>query len=146
MNSPQGIECSKLDKKTGRAVCTWLPTEEQVKQRIFDFCFLAIDKYGRDTERRCITLKMVPIRNDVHSLLDLIAPKFAYRALNDYGCVGMGSLNPFLGNAAAPVDQIDSEINNWKYCMRCAMDVLSDTTIPELPKYRFNEDSNICSK
>ena len=113
---------------------------------IHDFCFLAIDKFGRDTERRCITLKIVNLRNDVHSLLDLLAPPFAYRATNDYGCTGMGSLDPFVANAGPPVDEIDTAINHWKFCIRCAMDMLRNGTDTELPKYKFNEEVEICSK
>jgi hypothetical protein len=107
---------------------------------------LAIDKYGRDTNRRCVTLKLVATRNDVHSLLQLIAPNFAYRELNSYGCTGMGNLDPFVGNAAPPVDKIDKLINIWKYCMRCAFDVLSNNFEIDLPKYQFNEDERTCSK
>jgi hypothetical protein len=60
------MECSDLDKTNGKAICTWLPTLEQQNQQLYDFCFLAIDKYGRSTERRCVTLKIVKIQNDIH--------------------------------------------------------------------------------
>ena len=106
----------------------------------------AIDKYGRSTERRCITLRIVNVRNDIHSMLDLIAPKFAYRATNDYGCAARGSLDPFVSNAGKPVDEIDRAINNWKYCIRCAMDVLTEGNDPALPKYKFDADKRICRK
>ena len=79
-------------------------------------------------------------------MLDLIAPKFAYRATNDYGCAARGSLDPFVSNAGKPVDEIDRAINNWKYCIRCAMDVLTEGNDPALPKYKFDADKRICRK
>lgn len=144
LNTPQGMECTNLDRKTGRATCSWLPTEDQKKQTLHDFCFLAIDKFGRDTERRCITLKIIKARTDVHSLLDLIAPEFAYRATNNYGCAGRGSLNPFINNAGIPVDDIDRAISLWKKCIRCAMDDLTDGSSNDIPKYKFDEEGLQC--
>ena len=143
-NSPQGMLCTPMDITDGRATCTWLPTLEQKKQMLHDFCFLAIDKYGRDTERRCITLKIVNVRDDIHSMLDFIAPLFAYRATNDYGCTGRGSLDPFISNAGPPVDNIDHAINQWKYCIRCAVDVLTNGDSDVIPKYKYDEDSRVC--
>ena len=67
------------------------------------------------------------------------------RALNDYGCAGIGSLNPFVGNAGKLVDDIDSAINAWKICIRCAMELLTDNSSMDVPKYRYHSIENYCS-
>ena len=81
-----------------------------------------------------------------HSLLNHLAPNFGFRELNNYGCAGIGSLNPFVGNAGALVDDIDIAINSWKICIRCAMDVFKSQTSTELPKYEYHSQDNYCSK
>ena len=64
-DSPQGMECTDLDQTNGRASCIWTPTQEQREQRLHGFCFLAIDKLGRQTERRCVSLKIEDFIDDV---------------------------------------------------------------------------------
>ncbi|CAG5107082.1 Oidioi.mRNA.OKI2018_I69.chr1.g3137.t1.cds [Oikopleura dioica] len=129
-NSPQGMNCTDIDDTTGRASCTWTPTQKQREQKLHGFCFLAIDKFGRQSERRCITLTMSDYVEDVISMLNLFAPEFGSRELTDYGCAGRNLLDPFHSNIGKP----DADLTN-----------LSDVGDRELPKYIFDLDTKTCA-
>jgi len=148
-NSPTGMTCGSINKQTGQAVCKWTPTLEQREMMLHSFCFMAYDKHGRSTERRCITLKIVDTVNDIAQMLNTFAPQFGYRELYNYGCAGRGLLNPFHASIGTLVNNEDRAIHRWKNCIRCAKDVPltkidESVNSHELPKYDFNTESEIC--
>ena len=119
-NSPAGMICGNINKQTGQAVCNWTPSAEQRDLMLHSFCFMAFDKHGRSTERRCISLKIVDYINDISSLLNTYAPQFGYRELYNYGCAGRGLLDPFHSTIGKMVNDEDNHLHRWKHCIRCA--------------------------
>lgn len=84
---------------------------------------------------------LASVVQDIRTMIAHIYPP-AIDMVNDYGCVGIGSLDYNTPSAGAPVDEFDRAINKWKQCSRCAERTLGVTHDP----YLFDHNNNVCRK
>lgn len=56
---PNGMTCSSFDSN-GKATCTWYPTAAQAEQGEHPHCAVVYDRFGRASDRQCVTLRVYP--------------------------------------------------------------------------------------
>ena len=56
---PTGMTCTPFNS-SGKAVCTWFPTVAQAAQGEHPHCAVVYDRYGRASDRQCVTLRVYP--------------------------------------------------------------------------------------
>ncbi|CBY38616.1 unnamed protein product [Oikopleura dioica] len=56
---PTGMTCTPFNS-SGKAVCTWFPTVAQAAQGEHPHCVVVYDRYGRASDRQCVTLRVYP--------------------------------------------------------------------------------------
>lgn len=56
---PSGMTCTPFNS-SGKAVCTWFPTVAQAAQGEHPHCAIVYDRYGRASDRQCVTLRVYP--------------------------------------------------------------------------------------
>ena len=56
---PNGMTCTAFNS-SGKAVCTWFPTAAQAAQGEHPHCVVVYDRFGRASDRQCVTLRVYP--------------------------------------------------------------------------------------
>ena len=83
---------------------------------------------------------------EIFSLLEHIIPDLGdvipANGLENYGCTGVGNMDPTEKNHGRPIDAIDHALNNRKRCITCAASELGGG----YSSYRFHDANNNCGK
>ena len=124
------------------------------------FCFLATDSFGLQTDRRCVDL--VPTANpdndetikNIREMGDALldggkkGKNFEPDDVVDYGCAGRGTFDAFSKTLGKQVDQADSLFYIWKKCIQCASSAATSThtSMDSIPEYDYKKDSDDCCK
>lgn len=143
-NSPIGMSCTNVDVN-GEVTCDFVPSSSQMGQ-IHNFCFIADDSSGLQTERRCISLNAgaalvtttaAPTSGALIDIFDMLK-MLDGRGLNyeNYGCAGRDNLDAEAKNVGRPIDAVDKALNDRKHCIKCVNGSYS--------KYKFDETNKSC--
>lgn len=127
-NAPSGMSCTALDAQ-GKASCHWATSSSDIGKH--PLCAIVYDKFGRSSDRRCVTIEVNEVKVNVVWWLEHLNPGMDQTSLVDYGCCGRGPLNPLTPSIGTPLDAMDKAINNWKKCSKCAMSIFGVTSTPD---------------
>ena len=110
---------------------------------------LALALANEDGAFDAAVLEALKLRNtetNIFSLLGYVIPdledSIPAGGLEDYGCSGVGNMDPYAKNLGRPIDEIDTALNHRKQCIHCARSEMGYS----YSTYQFDENTNNCGK